>query len=307
MHFRSEEVTIVAQRDDLDGSAKARGQVRSAHLVILSGSNVGQVFKLVAAESVIGREEGVAVQILDAGISRRHAAVSHDGEGSYFLVDAGSRNGTYVNNRRVEQKHPLKDGDKIQIGVSTILKFTHDDAPEASYAEAMYEAALRDGLTGVFNRRYFEERLRSEYAFADRHGTTLALLFLDLDHFKNVNDSLGHLAGDAVLKQFAQLVASSIRTEDVLCRYGGEEFAVLCRETDLMRASVLGERVRHAVSTHAFSFEGKPVQITVSIGIAAVPDETIRSAEGLLAAADGALYQAKERGRNCVVMRPPKE
>lgn len=301
MRYKSDEVTVVAQPASGE-EAVARSAGRTAQLIVLSGANVGQVFTLVKDRVVIGRDEGADVQILDAGISRRHALVILDGEGRYFVEDAGSRNGTFTNNHRVEKRQALQDGDKIQIGVMTILKFTFDDAPEASYAQAMYEAALRDGLTGVFNRRYFEERLRAEFSFASRHHSALALLFLDLDHFKEVNDSLGHLAGDAVLKQFARLVGRITRAEDVLCRYGGEEFAVLCRETELMRSSVLAERIRHDVSTHPFAAGGRQVRLTVSIGIAALPDESIKAPADLVVAADEALYQAKERGRNCVVV-----
>jgi len=296
---RSEEVTIVAAHAL---TPTPSDQCRSAHLIVLSGTNVGQVFKLTAASNTIGREDGVEVQILDAGISRRHAIVAKNGAG-YELRDAVSRNGTFSNNKRVDNPQPLQDGDKIQIGVMTILKFTFDDAPEANYAQAMYDAALRDGLTGVFNRRYFEERLRSEFAFASRHGVGLALLMLDLDHFKKVNDTRGHLAGDFILKEFSQLVSRSSRAEDVLSRYGGEEFAILCRETGVMQASVLAERIRHEVSSHHFVFENTLIPITVSIGLATLPDPAINAPEGLVLAADEALYQAKDRGRNCVVAR----
>jgi two-component system, cell cycle response regulator len=303
--FRSEEVTVVTAQPTKTAELPGK-KVRTAHLIVLSGSNVGQVFNLAGKKMVLGREEGVDVQILDAGISRRHAMVNTDGQGNFFLEDAGSRNGTFVNSHKVEKRHPLADSDKIQLGVMTILKFTFDDAPEANYAQQMYEAALRDGLTGVFNRRYFEERLRAEFSFASRHGSALALLFLDLDHFKKVNDTLGHLAGDSVLKQFAKLVSKSTRAEDVVSRYGGEEFAVLCRETELMKSSVLAERIRHEVAAHQFAAEGQRTQLTVSIGIAALPDDTIKTPEELVTASDEALYEAKERGRNCVVMRHKK-
>ena len=299
--FKSEEVTVVAP-----GPSKAPEppkESRGAHLIVLSGTNVGQVFDVAKKKVIIGRDENVEIQIMDAGISRRHACIARDAAGTYLLQDLGSRNGTFANNKRVEGNHFLADGDKVQIGVMTILKFTFDDAPEADYAQAMYEAALRDGLTGVYNRRYFEERVRTEYSFAARHTTALALLFLDLDHFKQVNDTLGHLAGDQVLKEFARTVGRISRAEDVLCRYGGEEFAILCRDTDLLRASVLGERIRHEIAAHRFMAESREIHLTVSIGIAALPDEAIKSPEALVAAADEAVYQAKERGRNCVVMR----
>ncbi len=298
--FQSEEVTVVAPL-----AAKAEEtpkKARSAHLIVLSGTNVGQVFPLSASKVLIGREDSATIQIMDAGISRRHALISRDSEGNFAIEDAGSRNGTFANNHRVEGVSPLQDGDKIQIGVMTILKFTYDDAPEANYAQAMYDAALRDGLTGVYNRRYFDERLNAEFSFASRHATGLSLLFLDLDHFKQVNDTHGHLAGDQVLKELAKLIAKSSRAEDVLSRYGGEEFAVLCRDTDQLKSSVLAERIRHEVAACVFVPKVQ-IKLTVSIGIAAIPDPAITTPKDLVEAADAALYQAKERGRNCVVTR----
>jgi two-component system, cell cycle response regulator len=303
--YKSEEVTVVAPLPTKSPPPSAT-EIRDAHLIVLSGTNVGQVFDVNKKKNTLGRDDGLEIQILDAGISRRHATIVRDASGAYLLQDAGSRNGTFANNRRIEGSHLLQDGDKIQIGVMTILKFTFGDAPEANYAHAMYEAALRDGLTGIFNRRYFEDRLRSEFSFASRHAVALALLFLDLDHFKRVNDTHGHLIGDGVLKDFAKLVTRISRAEDVLCRYGGEEFAVLCRDTDLMKASILGERIRHDVAAHTFLVETLQLKITASIGIAALPDPSIQTPESLVAASDEALYQAKERGRNCVVMRRPK-
>jgi diguanylate cyclase (GGDEF)-like protein len=298
--FQSEEVTVVAPL--ATKSEDAPKKARSAHLIVLSGTNVGQVFPLTVNKVTIGREDSSTIQIMDAGISRRHAQILSDGNGNYTVEDAGSRNGTFANNHRVEAPTPLADGDKLQIGVMTILKFTYDDAPEANYAQAMYDAALRDGLTGVYNRRYFDERLNAEFSFAARHGTGLSLLFLDLDHFKQVNDTYGHLAGDQVLKELAKLVTKSSRAEDVLSRYGGEEFAVLCRDTDLLKSSVLAERIRHEVAACTFVPKVQ-IKLTVSIGIASIPDPQITSPKDLVLAADEALYQAKDRGRNCVVTR----
>src|SRR5690606_26447697 len=123
-------------------------------------------------------------------------------------------NGTFVNGQQVEAQL-LKDGDKIQVGTTTILKFSYHDDLEEQFQRKMYEGALRDGLTKAFNKKYFEDRLQSEVAFALRHGTALSLIMLDLDLFKRINDTYGHLAGDYVLTTFSSSVISTIRKEDV--------------------------------------------------------------------------------------------
>ena len=152
---------------------------------------------------------------------------------------------------RIRGTRPLNDGDKIQLGRTTILRFTYHDRLDESFQKQMFDSALRDGLTGAYNKRYFLDRLESELKFALRHRTPLSLLMLDLDHFKRVNDTHGHPVGDRVLKAFADTIHRSIRNEDVFARYGGEEFAIISRATPLARASVLGERLRRATSALA--------------------------------------------------------
>ncbi|MCB9555672.1 MAG: GGDEF domain-containing protein [Deltaproteobacteria bacterium] len=276
---------------------------RAAHLVVLSGTNVGQIYPLSERETAIGRAEGSAIQLMDAGISRHHSMVERNEDGVFVVRDTGSRNGTFVNNERVEEPYALLDGDKIQLGVMTILKFSYDDELEATYARKMYDAALRDGLTGVFNRRYFDERIQSEYSFCVRHGKALALLMIDLDHFKTVNDSYGHVAGDKILTEFAALLTRMIRAEDVLARYGGEEFAIICRDTDVKKASILAERIRYAAAAYDYVVGNRPIQVTVSIGVVSVPDRELQSPTEIIEAADEALYKAKAKGRNCIITR----
>jgi len=303
VRFSSDEVTVLTPSSD-QPDQKEPPKDRTACLIVLSGTNVGKVYPLNKDQVTIGREDGADIQLMDAGISRRHAAVFR--QGSSFLVnDVGSRNGTFANNHRLDSPHQLRDGDKLQVGVMTILKFSYGDDLEANYARKMYDAALRDDLTGVFNRRYFDDRVRSEFSFAKRHGTALALLMIDLDHFKRINDTRGHVAGDQVLRDFAQRMLQIIRAEDVLSRYGGEEFCVLCRNTELMQASTLAERIRHDTSAVPFQLPDGPLTVTVSIGVVA-SDDTLASPEEMVEAADEALYQAKTRGRNCVVTRRPK-
>jgi diguanylate cyclase (GGDEF)-like protein len=305
VRYISDEVTVITATPT-EAPTKLRKDERRAHLIVLSGTNVGQVFELPKDRISLGRDDKADIQIMDAGISRRHAVIERYRDGAYHLQDDGSRNGTFANNHRVDEFYNLADGDKIQIGVMTILKFAYTDEAEANYAQKMYEKAHRDGLIGIFNRRYFEDRLNADFGYAKRHNQHLALLMLDLDHFKAVNDTHGHPAGDVVLKAFAQLVTKNIRSDDILARYGGEEFVVLCRQTDLMKASILGERIRHAVSQYIFVAGEKQLRVTTSIGIAGLPDPEITEPKGMVEAADESLYKAKQRGRNCVVARRPR-
>jgi diguanylate cyclase (GGDEF)-like protein len=268
---------------------------RQAYVVVLAGTCMGTMMP-VKDGMTIGRASGATLQTLDEGVSRLHVRLSETPEGELSIEDLASRNGTFVNGERVTTA-ALKDGDKIRIGNATIFKISHGDALDESFQRQMYDAAVRDGLTQVYNRRCFEERLRSEFCFAQRHQTLLSLIILDLDHFKQINDAHGHPTGDAVLVGLVALVQRAIREEDLLARIGGEEFALLCRGIDANGALVLAERVREAVE-RATLVASPPIRVTVSAGVASVPDPTITAAAEFVAAADGALYRAKRAGRN---------
>jgi diguanylate cyclase (GGDEF)-like protein len=163
----------------------------------------------------------------------------------------------------------------------------------------MYDMSVRDGLTGLFNRRYFDERLESEHAFAVRHRSALAVLLCDIDHFKKVNDVHGHQAGDAVLRAVATELRERVRTEDVVARFGGEELVVIARGVDVNGTRQFAERLRAIVEALRIEIDDKVIAVTVSIGVAhshAGP-AAVRP-EGLVASADNALYAAKRAGRN---------
>jgi two-component system cell cycle response regulator len=268
------------------------------HLIVLAGENVGRTYRVEQEETVIGRAEDASIRLRDEGVSRRHARIVRVGD-DVWLEDLSSANGTRVNGETVD-RYPLRDSDKISIGKKTVLKFAHSDALEEGFHQAMYEAAVRDGLTRTFNKRHFLERLSTEVAYAERHGNALSLLMVDVDHFKKVNDHHGHPAGDYVLTALAQVLTAAIRTEDVLARFGGEEFSILCRGTALGQASILGQRLRVAVEAYAFEYRKERIPVTISIGVASC---TIKGQgpQQLLLNADAALYDAKRSGRNRVV------
>jgi two-component system, cell cycle response regulator len=270
-----------------------------AYLIVLAGSSVGEMYKITAETTVIGRGQQADIQVIDEGISRRHAELVHEGE-RIIIRDLQSTNGTYCNGDRIGE-HTLSDGDKIQVGSTTILKFTFHDSLDESFQRQMYESALRDGLTKIFNKKYFLDRLESEFAYAIRHSTPLSLVMFDIDHFKKINDTHGHLAGDYALSTLSKVVSDTIRQEDVFARYGGEEFVVICRGIDLAGAAAFGERIRRSVDGQAFVYNGVDIKVTVSVGVAAVPEVGMKDPMELVGAADDALYQAKRQGRNRVV------
>ncbi len=266
-------------------------------LILLAGEDAGKMVR-VETEVLIGRSPKAGLRLTGEGVSRLHARFVRREDGTY-VEDLGSTNGTLVNGVRLTGPAVLRDGDKIQIGASFLIKFSLQDALEQSFQQQLYEAALRDPLTKAFNRRALNERLETELAHLTRHGGELAVMLFDLDHFKRVNDTFGHLAGDHVLRTFAHLVSTMTRREDFFARYGGEEFVMLCRSTPLDHAKALAERIRVAVERERVVYSERVIPVTVSIGIASAWPRCT-SAE-VIGVADAALYAAKNAGRNQVV------
>ncbi|MCP3169434.1 GGDEF domain-containing protein [Myxococcus qinghaiensis] len=292
----SEEKTSVHSISDLLGS----GQRQSAYLIVISAKSaagIGRMFKLDRSEVVMGRSSEAQFQVEDDGISRKHAKVVALGDGRFQVVDLASTNGTYLNGLKVNAA-PLYDGDKIQIGSNTVLKFSIQDELEEQYQRSIYESATRDGLTRVYNKKYFLETVRKEFSYCLRHRVNLSLVLFDVDHFKKINDAYGHPAGDYVLTRIAQRVSDTVRTEDLLARYGGEEFALMLRESAEDQALACAERCRYAVDKADFVFGGTPIKVTISLGVATLLDSDFSQPEDLIAAADKYLYRAKRAGRN---------
>jgi len=281
------------------------GEGQNAYLVVMAGSNVGEMYKLDKDQLVIGRGDKADLRLLDDGISRDHARVVKDGA-AMMLEDMGSTNGTYCNGVRVTRQ-ALSEGDKILLGSTTILKFTYQDQLDEAFQRQMSESALRDGLTRAYNKRYLTERIDSELQYALRHDTPVSLIFLDIDHFKRINDVHGHQAGDHVLVQLATLAMSILGEDEVFARYGGEEFAVITRGMEVAAAQALSERIRTSVEAHPFVFGDATIPVTISIGVSRAPGPGIATSVDLVARADEALYAAKRAGRNrvCVAQGAP--
>lgn len=248
----------------------------------------------------VGRSPHAAISLPEVpSLSRNHARLRFQ-DGRVRLEDLGSRNGTFVNDRAVRGAAELRSGDRFQVG-AVHFKFLHERDVEHAYYEAIYEMVARDGLTGVYNRRKFFDEGSREFARSQRYGRPLALVMIDIDYFKRVNDQHGHLGGDAVLKHLAARLQPLVRTEELFARLGGEEFAVLCPETDAGRAGVLAEKLRELCRSEAFDCNGVPVEVTISCGVAGVQPAMSRF-EDLIRVADEALYQAKRLGRDRVAV-----
>jgi diguanylate cyclase (GGDEF)-like protein len=175
-----------------------------------------------------------------------------------------------------------------------------DDLEERAL-RGLYESTLRDPLTGLYNRRYFDDRLEAEFSFARRHHAQLGLLIADLDCFKSINDVYGHQAGDLVLRVVAASIQRLMRPEDVVARFGGEEIVVIARDNGLRNAEVLAERLRAQIEQISIDWHDARLTITASVGVTCLDAESrFKSAETMLGAADTALYEAKRLGRNRV-------
>ena len=268
---------------------------RSPVLVVLTGGLAGHTHKLNADSNHIGRSNKVEITVDDDGVSRLHAIIERGPDRSLRLRDLGSTNGTYCNGLLIDN-HILQENDKIQVGSNTVLKFTYQDSIDEAFSQNQYESVNRDGLTKCYNKKYLNDRLPAEIIFAQRHGKELALVMLDIDHFKNINDTYGHLAGDTVLVQLAEKVRMVIRGDDVFTRYGGEEFVLIMRETDASSAYIVAERIRRKIAKNEFDLGGQKVSLTISLGISTLTLGEKNTAEGMIHRADEYLYKAKRGG-----------
>ncbi|UJR80716.1 GGDEF domain-containing protein [Sandaracinus amylolyticus] len=276
--------------------SKKAGGSREACLVIIYGEDLGRRVPLGEEPCVIGRSSKCDVQVDQESVSRNHARISRLGDG-YTIRDLGSTNGTYVNDELVDEI-VLRDGDQLKIG-RTIFKFIVGGNMEAQYHEEIYRLMTIDGLTELHNKRFFTESLEKEISRAKRYERSFSLVLFDIDHFKKINDTYGHLAGDAVLRQLGALVRGRVRRDDVPARTGGEEFAVILPEVGQEGAALLADKLRRAVQDSTFRFEGTIIPVTISLGVAEWTEGVVDPAD-LVKQADEKLYEAKRGGRNQV-------
>jgi diguanylate cyclase (GGDEF)-like protein len=247
---------------------------------------------------VLGRGDDCDITVLDHSVSRRHARFDLDID-AYLVTDLDSTNGTFVNDTPAKET-PLVDGDYLRVG-NILYRFLAGGNVEAEYHEELYRLAIHDALTGLYNKRYLMDYLQREIDRSTRYGRPLALILFDIDHFKAINDSMGHLAGDVTLRELADRLRSKICKDDLLARYGGEEFAAVLTEADRATAAELAEQLRRTVEDLPFTFEGRPHQVTISLGVASIDGDEVLTPQALIQRADECLYRAKREGRNRVV------
>ena len=269
---------------------------KEACLVVIYGMDLGKKYNLEQPAIIIGRSSKSDIQVDQESVSRNHAKIINTGK-TIILRDLGSTNGTYVNDELIDE-YVLRDGDFIKIG-RTIFKFLSGNNIENSYHEEIYRLTTIDGLTQIYNKRYFLETLEREISRAHRYRRELSMIMFDIDHFKKINDTYGHLAGDYVLKQLASVVKSRIRREDTMSRYGGEEFAIVLPEVDAYNANQTAEKIRKLVEKTVFKFEDTKIPVTISVGVCSITPDTKDPGE-FIKKADEKLYQAKSQGRNQV-------
>ncbi|HEY7310700.1 MAG TPA: GGDEF domain-containing protein [Gemmataceae bacterium] len=263
-----------------------------------TGPGMGARYALTDSPVVLGRGNDCDIRINDHSVSRRHARVQPGADG-YYAVDLQSTNGTFVNDVPASICK-LKDGDYLRIG-NCIYRFLAGGNVEAEYHEEIYRLTIIDALTEIHNKRYLVEFLDRELSRSERYRRPLSIILFDLDHFKAINDDLGHLGGDFTLRELAACVKTCIRKEELFARYGGEEFIIVLPETKLEGALVVAERLRSMVEKHAFQYEGKPFPLTVSVGVAATNGDRPLAPSDLIGEADEKLFEAKHQGRNRVV------
>jgi diguanylate cyclase (GGDEF)-like protein len=268
---------------------------------VLTGAEAGRLVAIHDGPMIIGRAPDADVVVDDTGVSRYHVRIARSAQGAFYAEDLGSTNGTYLGGSRVEAA-PLREGDVLQLGPHVRVRFAILDAREERLHRQLYEWSVHDPLTHAFNRKYLTDRLLAEVAHARRsHGEVIALM-IDVDGLKDVNDRFGHLAGDRALCTIVTRIQSVLRLEDVLARYGGDEFVVVAIGTVGAEAGHLAERIRRTIEGLHMSARGRDVRITASIGVASLAevDPTDDPVARMLFLADARMYSAKRSGKNCV-------
>jgi two-component system, cell cycle response regulator len=274
------------------------------YLILLTGAIPGALIGLEPSGVRLGRAVDNTIQVSDESVSRYHAFLWSDEQGRAWFTDLGSTNGSYLNGLPTpgHTSVRLRNGDQVQFGLRVTVKFVELNEREAECQRSLYERAVRDALTGLHNRAYFLDQLQP---LADRGASVnlgLAVMMVDIDHFKRVNDTYGHDAGDLVLRKVASVLMEATRRGDMVARYGGEEFIVAISIPAPGQARLVAERIRSSLAACELSYDGDTVRVTASIGVAYAPLLDPSPVNLLIDVSDRAMYQAKAAGRDRVVV-----
>jgi len=305
---------LVSQESGLTQTFKSATKERVGHgltpaeseadIILIShpdSQHLGSRFRLSPGSTLeIGRSASVRISLPEVlSLSRKHARLRYSGA-AVTIEDLGSTNGTYVNGQPIHGRAILRSGDRFQTA-AVHFKFLHEQDVESAYHLAIYELVARDGLTEIFNKRKYDEEVQREFARAVRHKRPLSLIIFDLDEFKQINDTYGHLCGDFVLKQVASLAKELVRPEQVLARVGGDEFVILAPETGTAGAETMATKLRDHVINLDHRYGDLRISISCSFGIAELTD-AMTTPQDLYRAADSALLLSKRSGRNRVAV-----
>ncbi|MDA9951087.1 diguanylate cyclase [Oligoflexaceae bacterium] len=272
---------------------------KRACFVQYNGPSIGKRHIVEAAEFSIGRNPDNGICLPEGSVSRYHAKCITNGD-MVMVEDSGSVNGTFINDQKISERLALRDGDILRLG-SVLLKFFAHDNIENVFHDKIYRMATIDAGTQIFNKKYFIEAIESEFKFSKAYDRIFSLIIYDLDHFKKMNDEHGHNAGDFILKESCQLAKACIRKDDILARFGGEEFCIILPNTDAPTAYELAERIRKTIDSHTFHYDNKNLKQSISMGVSQM-DKKFATHGELLEDADRKLYASKHGGRNMVTV-----
>ncbi|HYX29423.1 MAG TPA: GGDEF domain-containing protein [Pyrinomonadaceae bacterium] len=316
MADNSDDTSLVKESGDIDtfsGEYQRRSARRPA-LVFLRGELLAVPIPLDREQVTLGRALDADIRISDGRASRLHARITteHDqtsGETKYRLSDLGSTNGTILNGTRIDTAY-LEDGDKFEVG-EQLIRFEMLDEIDREFQQQIHRLLVHDELTGLLTSKSFFSELRREAARAEAEDMPFCVLMMDIDYFKDVNDTYGHLVGSETLEDVGAIIKKSLRAGDVGARFGGEEFAAFLLDADYSQGLIAAQRVRAAIEKHLFPAvrrdSAEPIKthhITISIGVASYPEDG-RDPIQLVELADSALYRAKRNGRNQVCAYRP--
>lgn len=292
---------------ELNGSCLDQRNPRPM-LVVISGTSLGSVYQIDARSTTIGRDDACDICLRDEGISREHARLELDDEHGVTLRDLNSTNGTFVNGVRLPC-HPLRDGETVQIGPSAVMKYGVEDTVEDALALMDYESAIRDSLTGTYNKRHFLWSLRNECAIAARHDSVFSLILFEIAQYPEVQSTLGEEAAQSLLRRVAEVAGRSLREGDLFARYGEAQFATIFRNQSKKIVAASAKRLRRSVEACSFEWECQRFPLSISLGVSTCESAVFSDPQELLSEAsfrpqallaiDDAPHQGPDRLRSC--------